>query len=704
MNALAQLPVALQLPSPAGQSLEDAILDTESNEPGANGAPAGQQLDTLSAEDGIADANLDDRLMHRDLKARIFGSEGRVTIGRYEVLRRIGRGGMGTVYVAHDPELDRKIALKVLRADRRSGRERMLQEARALARLAHPNVVAVHEVGLHDERVFVAMELVEGKTLRTWLESRPSRTAIYEVFLQAARGLQAAHRAGLVHRDFKPDNVLIGDDGRVRVVDFGVAKATDSLEPELLAKSESAGASGSGSLPELTATGQLLGTPAYMAPEQFLGASVDARTDVFSFSVALYEALSGRRPFDGEDTASVSLSVLQGQARPFSAGDVPAGLVALVEQGLSRNADRRPASLDGLVFALGLAIAPARPRRTQSLRVAGALLSAVALGGGLLVMGSEPEPAPEPAGAETLVMQGGGTWVAKDGLPDMHAESEAEQAAFAAITAAKADDARLAAAEAFLAGWGERGSEVHRAIAHAAAGDVQWRRSCPADTHGLCITESPIEPSAKRCSTPLRGRITRMPRTPALVGPARQHMQAAVALAGLSAPRDEALRKAFTEAIGRSRVQLADAELERHLTLEVPAAIDFDSAMTLSKTAFKLFYDQLAGDGERLALAYTDVKQAGDPYWTLVAAARTGMVNETVSVALTTVPVPDDLTGAERDEYCSVLSESATAATDNARQVYGWCLDKAAKQGLADAPIVGVCRARLQLYPEPKAQ
>jgi predicted Ser/Thr protein kinase len=691
MNALAHLPSALQMPSLTGQSNEDAMLETDTNEPHAGRVP---QLDTLSAEDGVAEANLDDRLLHRDLKARIFGSDGRVTIGRYEVLRRIGRGGMGTVYVAHDPELDRKIALKVLRADRRSGRERMLQEARALARLAHPNVVAVHEVGLHDERVFVAMELVEGKTLRTWLESRPSRTAMYDVFLQAARGLSAAHRAGLVHRDFKPDNVLIGDDGRVRVVDFGVAKATDSLEPEARAAGEGASASSSGSMPELTATGQLLGTPAYMAPEQFLGASVDARTDVFAFSVVLYEALTGRRPFDGDDTASVSWSVLQGQPRPLDASDVPAGLVTLVEQGLSREADRRPASLDGFVTALQAAIAPARPRRAQSLRTVAAGFSAAAVAAGILVMGAEPADR-DPVGPVAMGVVAG---------PTEGADDEAELDAFAAIAAATNDDARLAAAEAFLAGWGQRGSEARRAVAHAAIGDVQWRRSCPADAQGLCIVEQPIAASSERCSTPLRGRITRMERMAALAEPARGHLQAAISLAGVSLPQDEALRGAFSEAIARSRVQLADAELERYLTLELPAEIDFENAAALSTTAFKLFYQQLSSEGMRLALSYAEVKKPANPAWTLVAAARTGMVNETASVALSTAPVPPSLDTAQRGAYCDALDEFGSPAVAQARSAYSYCVEKAETHGLAAEPTAGFCRARLQLYPEPAAQ
>ncbi len=155
-----------------------------------------------------------------------------VAVGRYVVLDRIGAGGMGVVYAAYDPELDRRVALKLLRPDRfggDAGRLRLLREAQALARLTHPNVVAVYDVGTFGDRVFVAMELVEGETLRQWLRAEPRSPRpwreVLERFLPAGRGLAAAHAAGLVHRDFKPENVLLGRDGRARVVDFGLAKA-----------------------------------------------------------------------------------------------------------------------------------------------------------------------------------------------------------------------------------------------------------------------------------------------------------------------------------------------------------------------------------------------------------------------------------------------------------------------------------------------
>ncbi len=216
-------------------------------------------------------------------------------VGRYVILDRIGAGGMGVVYAAYDPELDRRVALKLLRTDRFAapGHLRLLREAKALARLTHPNVVAVHDAGTFGDQVFVAMELVEGETLRQWLEAGArSWREVLDRLLAAGRGLAAAHAAGLVHRDFKPENVLLGRDGRVRVVDFGLAKALADAAEEPAAPD-----SGGELASPLTEWGAVLGTPAYMAPEQIRGIAADARSDQFSFCVALYEALYGERPF-----------------------------------------------------------------------------------------------------------------------------------------------------------------------------------------------------------------------------------------------------------------------------------------------------------------------------------------------------------------------------------------------------------------------
>jgi eukaryotic-like serine/threonine-protein kinase len=268
-------------------------------------------------------------------------------IGRYLILDRVGEGGMGVVYAAHDPELDRKVAIKLLRPDRTGAaaeeqRLRLQREAQAIARLSDPNVVAVYDAGTFGEQVFVAMEFVDGRTLRQWLaeESRSWRE-IVAVFLAAGRGLAAAHAAGLAHRDFKPDNVLLGRDGRVRVVDFGLARPAGEAMGNTPAEGSPV-ASASLLASPLTQFGTALGTPAYMAPEQLRGVAADARSDQFSFCVSLYEALYGERPFPGGNPREIAESVTRGPVREEPPGSrVPARLRAVLLRGLSRDPERR---------------------------------------------------------------------------------------------------------------------------------------------------------------------------------------------------------------------------------------------------------------------------------------------------------------------------------------------------------------------------
>jgi tetratricopeptide (TPR) repeat protein/predicted Ser/Thr protein kinase len=292
------------------------------------------------------------------------------TVGRYVVLDRLGQGGMGVVYAAYDSELDRKVALKLLRPDvlaSATWQARLSREAQAMARVAHPNVVAVYDVGRVGDRVCIAMEVVDGVTLSSWArEQRRSTNEILEVFFQAGCGLAAAHAAGLVHRDFKPDNALVGRDGRVRVVDFGLARAEDA--PAWVGGS----APLSGALTaSLTRTGTLLGTPAYMAPEQLAGEQADARSDQFAFCVALYEALYGERPFAAQDAGELAASIAAGRVRrPPRGSRVPAWLREVLLRGLAADPQARFVSMDALLAAL--ARDPARVRR-RWLRAAAAL-------------------------------------------------------------------------------------------------------------------------------------------------------------------------------------------------------------------------------------------------------------------------------------------------------------------------------------------
>jgi tetratricopeptide (TPR) repeat protein len=284
------------------------------------------------------------------------------SLGRYIVLDPLGAGAMGMVYTAYDPELDRKLALKILRTgsgpDASTGGEQtmLLREAQAMARLQHPNILVVHDVGTYEDGVFVAMELVDGSTLTEWLKSEPrSWRVALEVFVEAGRGLAAAHAAGLVHRDFKPDNVLVDHHRRVRVADFGLARASsapnDVVESDPVVRDAH---HASGRLVEkLTVTGAMVGTPAYMSPEQFLGRPATAESDQFSFCVALYQALYRERPYPGETMATIRRSVLDGNMRePPRDSRVPQWLRRVVLRGLEAQPEHRWPSMDALIAEL----------------------------------------------------------------------------------------------------------------------------------------------------------------------------------------------------------------------------------------------------------------------------------------------------------------------------------------------------------------
>ncbi|MCA3015352.1 MAG: tetratricopeptide repeat protein [Myxococcaceae bacterium] len=266
-------------------------------------------------------------------------------VGRYVVLDQLGAGGMGRVHAAFDPVLERKLAIKLVKAGRAGGageelQARLLREGKAIAQLNHPNIVAIFDMGLSDGEVYVAMELVEGGSLKAWLGDVPrSPREVLDVYLEAGRGLAAAHRAGLVHRDFKPENVLVGADGRVRVSDFGLSTSV-ARPAEVPRLSPTADA-------RLTQSGALLGTPAYMAPEQWEGRTASAASDQFSFCLSLWEGLYGVAPF------------ARGRGRPAwqrveppAAREVPARVRAALERGLSLEPSRRFASMEALLAAL----------------------------------------------------------------------------------------------------------------------------------------------------------------------------------------------------------------------------------------------------------------------------------------------------------------------------------------------------------------
>jgi tetratricopeptide (TPR) repeat protein len=363
------------------------------------------------------------RLIENEVLARLFGAAqvdspgtqgspssariaGRGTaLGRYVLLDRLGAGGMGIVHSAYDPELDRKVAIKLLLPGKHgseSGRARLLREAQALAKLTHPNVVTVHDVGTHEDQVWIAMEFVPGQTLGAWAKQRVRRwPELLRVLIDVVRGVAAAHAVGLVHRDLKPDNVMIGRDGRVLVMDFGLAhgRTLAVAEQEFVA-----GATVSASLPErvlaptlpedprlqpeyaalaarLTQAGSIQGTPAYMAPEQWRGEEATAAADQFGWSVMAWELLYGERPFRGENLLALAASVLGGRrGPPPKSRGVPAWLRRLMERALSPEASQRWPTMAALLAELERGRTLARARVATAAVVGMAVVGAAWVG------------------------------------------------------------------------------------------------------------------------------------------------------------------------------------------------------------------------------------------------------------------------------------------------------------------------------------
>lgn len=302
---------------------------------------------------------LDKALARAKAEARLLGVvEHPVQAGRFVVLDRLGQGAMGVVYAAFDPRLERKVAIKFVDPSRlgsESGdaQARLEREAKAAADLSHPNIVTVYDVGTHDGSVFLAMEHVPGVTLGEWMaeRSRPWRDVL-RMFIEIGRGLTAAHEAGIVHRDFKPDNVLVGHDGRPRIADFGLARPLEGwTQRERTTGPQRALPSDGTSV--MASTGQVCGTPAYMAPEQFDGQDVGPNSDQFSYCVSLFEALFGDRPFKGLSISDLAARVHEFRIEtPERMAGVPRGLLAIIEQGLRPHASDRHPNMDVLVSRL----------------------------------------------------------------------------------------------------------------------------------------------------------------------------------------------------------------------------------------------------------------------------------------------------------------------------------------------------------------
>jgi len=305
-------------------------------------------------------------------------------LGRYRIDTVLGSGGMGIVYRAYDPQLARPVAIKVVRraGEDEAGRARLIREAQALARLSHPNVCHVYDVGSEGDEVWVAMELIDGVSLRAWAEEHRDRDGLIGVLLGAAEGITAAHAAGLVHRDIKPENVLVTRDGRAIVTDFGLARHEDAINPHASTLSND---------PHLTATGAIAGTPAYLAPEQLLGDPIDSRVDQFAWAVMAYEMLTGSKPFPIIFAVRVE-AIRQGLTPPPS---LPGHIASALVRAMAASPSDRFASMRELIAAMKAQQALV-PRRGRAPAVAGL----VVLGAGALVLGAwqltktddEPKP------------------------------------------------------------------------------------------------------------------------------------------------------------------------------------------------------------------------------------------------------------------------------------------------------------------------
>jgi tetratricopeptide (TPR) repeat protein len=390
-----------------------------------------------------------------------FGLARGALVGRYVIVDRLGAGGMGAVYVAYDAQLARRVAVKVLRPGISAfdARARLLREAQTMAQLTHPNVLAVYDVGAYQDGVFIATEYIVGRTMKEWMREPRSWREVLGVASAAGRGLAAAHAAGIVHRDFKPDNVFLGNDGRVVVGDFGIARALQPKDHEPVSQSApgpkvDVPAPPSGQLPpsvppssetllsaNLTQEGAITGTVGYMPPECAKDATLaDPRSDQFGFAVTLYRALYGQPPFVYKDLPSY-LSALLDPPRPPPAGSrVPSWVHAIVMRGLAFEPSARFASMSELLEALGRD--PTRRRRAWA---AGAFVAVVAAGGALGWAQHERHVREECGAGEQLMAT---TWG-----PEAHARVGASISASGAPLAGELATRSQAALDAYATEW-----------------------------------------------------------------------------------------------------------------------------------------------------------------------------------------------------------------------------------------------------------
>lgn len=403
------------------------------------------------------------------------------SIGRFPILGRVGQGAMGVVYSAYDERLDRKIAIKLLAAGRElygtGGYSRLLREAKAMAQISHPNVVQVYEAGIVDDKVFVAMEFLRGPTLRQWqAETFRSWREQLAVHLQAARGLQAAHEVGVVHRDYKPENVIVALDGRVRVLDFGLAcaalDADVSRVGSLLAtgdpRLETLGMPGMAAEGAdenmVTETTTILGTPAYMSPEQHRGGAIDARSDQYSFCIALYEGVYRERPFAGTTRRALAKEVSSGHVRPRpDSSDVPHWLRKVLLKGLAADPAKRFPTMRALIEDIEKRL---QPRRRPLAAIS--ISAVVALGAGYMLAQSSPSPEDCQRGVE----RGTSVW-----NPERKSSLRQRFARLGPSHATSRWNAVIVRLDDWIASWSEERRELCQNAPRFPFGDVERKRA-----------------------------------------------------------------------------------------------------------------------------------------------------------------------------------------------------------------------------------
>ena len=261
------------------------------------------------------------------------------TLAHYRIVGKIGAGGMGEVYRAQDTELGRPVALKFLPSNVAAHQDRLkrfVQEAKAASALNHPNILTVYQIGRTEDSTFIATEFVDGVTLRDYMRQRLKLTEILDIASQVASALVAAHAAGIVHRDIKPENIMVRKDGIVKVLDFGLAKLTERFD-------SSTGSEATTIAIVNTEPGSVLGTAAYMSPEQAAGREVDARSDIWSLGVVLYEMLTSRAPFEGASKSHIIVAILDREPTPITqfATNIPESLELVVTEALTKDVDER---------------------------------------------------------------------------------------------------------------------------------------------------------------------------------------------------------------------------------------------------------------------------------------------------------------------------------------------------------------------------